>query len=761
MRCSRSRVIGVQSTPKASRDVDGDGGRFRMTGGRPVIALEPAPPAGWHLVSFELDIRAAADTTSAPVALRFLPATGAVVLARRPVPHLADRHRRVVHVPEGTERAEIELSPWIESVGLERVSWRPLSSAAAMSLMAGDVGVSGLGGGGDVRSLAGDVRAAYDTGRWRGALGQIAVAYEHLQHRRAGDGVDYASWRIRNATLFDDDIDRLRRRLASLPGGGPSMSVVMPVHDPEPRWLRAAIESVRAQVYDRWELCIVDDASTDPEVRRLLDESATADDRIRVLHRPENGHIVASTNDGLNMATGEFVTFLDHDDELAPFALAVVALAASGADVVYTDEDKIDVTGRHYDPHCKPSWNPELLLGQNYISHLTAIRRSLVNRVGGLRSGTEGSQDHDLLLRATADLHPDRIVHAPFIAYHWRAAPGSTAHTTAAKRYTEDASLDALRHHLGDGWEIERAAAPTTYRCRPPLPDYPLVSILIPTRDRLDLLDTCIAGLARTTYPAVEVIIVDNDSVEPATLEWLEAFDNGRDRRVIRHPGPFNYSAVNNRGAEAARGEVLCLLNNDTEVIEADWLTEMVRWIGRPDIGVVGARLLYGDDTVQHAGVILGLGGFAGHGHHRRPRDDFGYFSRMTIAHEVGAVTGACLLTRRSTWEALGGLDEELAVAFNDIDYCLRVRTELGQRIIWTPHAELYHHESVSRGAEDDPIKVARFNAEVDRVLERWESALADDPAYSPNLTLEGESFTLARKPRVELPWLDGIGVEQ
>jgi len=384
-----------------------------------------------------------------------------------------------------------------------------------------------------------------------------------------------------------------------------------------------------------------------------------------------------------------------------------------------------------------------------------------VERIGGLRPGTDGSQDHDLLLRATADLDPDRIAHAPFIAYHWRTSPGSTALSAGEKHYTEDASMTALRDHLGSDWVVERAAAPTTYRCSPPLLDYPLVSILIPTRDRVELLDACVASLARTTYPAFEVIIVDNDSGEPTTLKWLQAFENGLDHRVIHHPGRFNYSAVNNQAADAARGELLCLLNNDTEVIEPGWLTEMVRWIGQPDVGVVGARLLYDDDTVQHAGVVLGLGGFAGHGHHRLERGEFGYFSRLTIAHEVGAVTGACLLTRRASWDALGGLDERLEVAFNDIDYCLRVRHELGQRIIWTPHAELYHHESVSRGAEDDPVKIARFNSEVDLVLERWGSALAADPAYSPNLTLEGDSFTLARRPRVELPWLDEIGVQK
>lgn len=732
-----------------------------MTGGRPALELEPVPEAGWHVVTFELATDSPSGDASAPVALRFLPQTGSVVLARRPVPRLAGRHSRVVHIPEGTARVELELSPWIDTADLEAITWRRLPLAAAASLMSADLGAASVRGTTDVPALAGDVRAAQRRGGWRAAIQQIAVSYEHLQHRRAGDGVDYPSWRVRNATVFDDDAERLRRRLSELPGGGASISVIMPVHDPEPRWLRAAVESVRNQIHERWELCLVDDASTAPAIVDLLDEFAHGDDRIRLSRRAENGHIVTATNDGLSMATGEFVAFVDHDDELAPFALGVIALAAGRADIVYTDEDKIDSAGRHFDPHCKPSWNPELLLGQNYISHLTAIRRSLVVELGGLRPGTEGSQDHDLLLRATARVAPDRIVHAPYVAYHWRTAAGSTALAAGEKGYTEDASLTALADRLGPGWQVDRAAAPTTYRCTPPLEDFPLVSILIPTRDKVDLLDTCIASLARTSYPAVEVIVIDNDSGEPQTAEWLEAFDNGLDHRVVRHPGAFNYSAVNNAAANTAKGELLCLLNNDTEVIEPGWLTEMVRWIGQPDVGIVGAKLLYDDDTIQHAGVILGLGGLAGHGHHRLARDEFGYFSRLTVAHEVGAVTGACLLTRRSSWDAVGGLDERLAVAFNDIDYCLRIRTELNQRIIWTPHAELYHHESISRGAEDDPAKVARFNAEVDLVLERWDSALASDPAYSPNLTLEGDSFTLTRKPRVDVPWLDELGVPQ
>lgn len=621
--------------------------------------------------------------------------------------------------------------------------------------MASDVAASSIRGNTDGRSVVSRLRTARESRGTRAALEEIATTYEHLQHRRAGDGVDYPSWRIRNATVFDDDIDRLVARCADLPGGGPSISVIMPVHDPDVEWLRSAIDSVRRQAYTKWQLCVVDDASTNPDITTLLDEYGATDARILVRHRRENGHISIASNDALAVATGEFVAFMDHDDELAPFALAAIALASDGADIIYTDEDKIDATGRHYDPHCKPSWNPELLLGQNYMSHLTAIRRTLVEEAGGLRVGFEGAQDHDLLLRSTALTSPDRIRHVPVVAYHWRAVEGSTALRAGEKNYTEQASTAALEDRLGSDWNVSSAGPPTAYRCTPPLDDFPLVSILIPTRDRVDLLRQCVDSLARTTYPAFEIAILDNDSTDPETIEWLGEFDNGHDHRVVAAPGPFNYSAVNNIGASESKGELLLLLNNDTEVIDGGWLSEMVRWALQPEIGAVGAKLLYPNNTIQHAGIILGLGGLAGHGHLHEPSTAAGYFSRLALTHEVGAVTGACLLTWRTIWDELGGLDERLAVAFNDVDYCLRVRHEAGRRIIWTPEAALYHHESVSRGAEDDPAKVARFNGEVDRVLERWSAELALDPAYSPNLTLEGDSFTLARQPRFSPPWAE------
>ena len=732
------------------------------TGARPLFELTSpegtAPEPGWYLVHSDISSTQASGQglpEHPPIALRFLPASGSVPLARRPVPVVAGKRTRVVHVPPGTERVFLDVSPWVDTVHATNVTFRPLPAPAAAALMSSDVAASSVGGSTDRSELVTRLRSARTLRGNRAVLEEVAVSYEHLQTRRSGDGVDYPSWRIRNATMFDDDADRLRARCNKLAGGGPTISVIVPVYNPEIRWLDAAIESVRNQTYQKWHLHLVNDASTDPAVAERLDYHSASDARIFVTHRSENGHIAAATNDGLAVATGEFVAFMDHDDALAPFALAAIALVSSGADILYTDEDKIDETGRHYDPHCKPSWNPELLLGQNYLSHLTAIRRSLVTSVGGLRTGFDGSQDHDLLLRATAATSPERIRHIPLVAYHWRAIAGSTALAPGEKTYTEDASIRALQDRLGPDWSVELGGAPTAYRCVPPLDDYPLVSIVIPTRDRLDLVLQCVESLARTTYPAFEILIVDNDSTEPETLEWFAAFDNGLDHRVIAAPGPFNYSKINNIGVDAGRGELVLLLNNDTEVIDPNWLTAMVRWIQQPGVGAVGAKLLYPNDTIQHAGVVLGLGGLAGHGQIHEPADSTGYFNRLMLTHEVGAATAACLLTRRATWDQLGGLDEALAVAFNDIDYCMRVRHVAGQRILWTPDALLYHHESVSRGAEDDPVKVARFNSEVDLALERWADVLDDDPAYSPNLTLVGNSFTLAREPRLTTPWAD------
>ena len=412
---------------------------WTVRGGRPALTVDTTPASGeiepgWKLVTIDIDVHDPLEAElgrSSPITLRFLPAEGSVPLARRPVPEVAGRRTRVVHVPPGTARIEIELSPWVESIHPRSLTLTELNPGVAAAVMSGDVGASSVRGSTDAGAVGRRLLGALSKGGPRATLAEIAVAYEHLQHRRAGDSVDYPSWRMRNAVTFDDDHERLRAACAALPGGGPSISIVMPVYNPDPALLMEAIESVRSQVYDRWQLVAVDDASTDPEVWSVLERAAATDSRILVRRRQDNGHIADATNDALAVATGEFVAFMDHDDLLAPFALSIVALSARNADVLYTDEDKVDADGRHYDPHCKPGWNRELLLGQNYLSHLTVIRRSIVADVGGLRSGFDGAQDHDLLLRVTAEMPTERIVHLPYVAY-----PVSYTHLTLPTIYS-------------------------------------------------------------------------------------------------------------------------------------------------------------------------------------------------------------------------------------------------------------------------------------------------------------------------------------
>ncbi|NWO04453.1 MAG: glycosyltransferase family 2 protein [Alteromonadaceae bacterium] len=532
----------------------------------------------------------------------------------------------------------------------------------------------------------------------------------------------------------------------------PCVSILVPVYNPQPENLKACLDSVLAQAYPRWQLCIADDASDHPEIRSLLEEYAGNDSRIQVCFRRENGHISATTNSALEMADGEWVALLDHDDLLAPDALLEVVQALQAnpdAGLVYTDEDKIDDQGERYDPHFKPRWNPDLLLAQNYISHLGVYRTDLVRAVGGMREGFEGSQDHDLVLRVTAGLGPEQVLHVPRVLYHWRAGEGSTALHSDQKDYTARAGLAAVQDYLSEhapGARAVEGGPPNTYRVVWPLPEQkPLVSLLVPTRDRVEILQPCVdAILALTDYRNFELIILDNQSSCPDTLAYMQDVSERDERvRVLQWDEPFNYSAINNFGVRQAKGEIVGLVNNDIEPINADWLTEMVRQVLRPEVGCVGAKLYYPNETIQHAGVILGLGGVAGHSHKYFPRDSDGYFFRLHLAHNLSAVTAACLLVRKPVFEQVGGLNEQdLKVAFNDVDFCIRVR-EAGYRNVWTPYAELYHHESVSRGADDDPVKKARAAAEVDYMRQTWGDMLDSDPAYSPNLTVDREDFSL------------------
>lgn len=573
---------------------------------------------------------------------------------------------------------------------------------------------------------------------------------DSVEWRKALDDA-YQDWVAQCDTLSDDDRAEILRDVATF-ARKPLVSVIVPAFNTPEKYLRSAIESVRRQLYENWELCVADDASTEPHVRAILDEYAECDKRIKVVHRDVNGHISAASNSALESATGEYVALLDHDDELTEHALYWVVKALNDqpwARIVYSDEDKIDDSGRRTDPHFKSDWNPDLLLSQNYICHLTVYDSALVKSVGGFRAGVEGSQDHDLVLRCSRGLQAAQIIHVPKVLYHWRMLAGSTAQSAADKAYTTDAGMTALRDHfaeIGQDVTVAPGLLPNTYRAQYPLPTpEPLVSLLIPTRDGLDLLQQCVSSiLDKTTYANFEILILDNQSQEPATHAFFQDIQRDPRVRVVSYDHPFNFSAINNFGARQARGELIGLINNDVEVISSEWLTEMVSHACRPEIGCVGAKLYYPDDTVQHAGVILGIGEVAGHSHKYYPRTACGYFSRLMLVQDLSAVTGACLIMRKELYERVGGLDEEnLTVAFNDVDLCIKVR-EAGYRNLWTPYAELYHHESVSRGHEDTPEKQERFRKEIECMVSRWGDLLKRDPCYSPNLNGKYEDFSYA-----------------
>ncbi|HFK5027494.1 TPA: glycosyltransferase [Escherichia coli] len=532
----------------------------------------------------------------------------------------------------------------------------------------------------------------------------------------------------------------------------PVISIVIPVYNPAEIYLRACLDSVLAQSYPHWELCIADDRSPKEHVQRVLREYEAKDSRIKVVYRKHNGHISAASNSALEIAKGDFVALLDHDDVLPEHAMLFMAQAICEqphTQILYSDEDKINARGERFDPHFKSDWNPDLFFSQNYVSHLGVYRRSLLQQIGGFRLGVEGSQDQDLLLRCLPHVAAEQIVHIPRVLYHWRTIEGSTALASGEKSYTTEAGIKALRDYFSKQQPevtVEAGLVPNTYRVRYPISEpAPLVSLLIPTRDRRALTETAVRSIVDcSTYTHFEILILDNGSVEQETLDFFAQIQQEDSRvRVLRYDHPFNYSAINNFGVRHAKGAIIGLVNNDIEVINPDWLTEMVSHCMRPEIGCVGAKLYYSNDTIQHGGVILGIGGVAGHSHKQYPRHHPGYFSRLLLTQNLSAVTAACLLIRKNIYEEVAGLDEEnLHIAFNDVDFCLKVR-EAGYRNLWTPYAELYHYESISRGAEDSPEKLARFAREVNFMKSKWGKHLELDPFYSPNLTKSREDFSI------------------
>jgi GT2 family glycosyltransferase/SAM-dependent methyltransferase len=578
----------------------------------------------------------------------------------------------------------------------------------------------------------------------------------------APDPRDYAEWVRRYDTLDAATRKVMAARVAAF-AARPLVSIVMPVYEPPERFLDEAVESVRRQIYPHWELCIADDASSRPGVRKLIEKHAARDKRIKVVYRSANGHIAAASNSALQLARGEWIVLQDQDDVLAEHALFWLVESVNqhpAAGVFYSDEDKLLENGARSEPYFKCDFNPDLFRSHNMLSHLGAYRASLVREVGGFREGFEGSQDYDLALRCVEKLAPSEVVHIPRVLYHWRAHRGSTAFEDGEKPYAVVAGQRALAEHIErTGAAADVVILPTLhYRVVYRVPEpAPVVDLVIPTRNGLQLLRRCVESiLEKTDYPAYRLVIVDNGSDDRETLGYLADLPRRQPRvRVQRDDRPFNYSAINNRAVRSCAGELVGLLNNDLEVITPGWLREMVGLALQPGVGAVGARLWYPNDTLQHGGVILGLGGVAGHSHKHFPRGDPGYFRRAESLQTLSAVTAACLVIRRRTYLDVGGLDEDLKVAFNDVDFCLRVR-EAGYRNVWTPFAELYHHESATRGYEDSPEKIERFQSEIDYVQKKWGPWLVQDPCYSPNLTHDREDFSYAWPPR--LPALTSAG---
>ena len=534
----------------------------------------------------------------------------------------------------------------------------------------------------------------------------------------------------------------------------PKFSIVIPLYKTPEKYLRQLVDTVKAQTYPNWELCLSDGSGADSPIAGLLKSLEASDERIKVVSHDKPLQISENTNAGIKIATGDYIAFADHDDELTPHALFECVKALNKdrkIRVLYSDEDKMSMDGhKFFQPHFKPDYNPDLLCTVNYICHLFVVSRSVIEKVGMLRKEFDGAQDYDFIFRCVEAVKDEEIYHVPKILYHWRCHENSTAENPESKTYAFDAGRRAVQEHynrVGIHAKVSDGEFPGLYRTEFIRDNDPLISIIIPNKDHIDDLKRCMDSIEqKSTYRNYEYVIVENNSTDPETFEYYKKLEAENDKvHVVYWDGVFNYSAINNYGASFAKGEYFLLLNNDTEIINEDCLEELLGYCMRSDVGAVGARMYYEDDTIQHAGVVIGFGGIAGHCFVLQPRGTTGYCHRIICAQDYSAVTAACMLVKREAFDKVGGLTEELAVAFNDIDFCMKLRAA-DYLIVYNPYAELYHYESKSRGLEDTPEKVARFNKEIQTFEKRWPDILRNgDPYYNPNLTLKSQDFSLRR----------------
>lgn len=563
--------------------------------------------------------------------------------------------------------------------------------------------------------------------------------------RGKGEAQDYSAF----LKKYGVSEEALMRQRQEKPAYSPLCSIVVPLYRSKEHFLKELMRSVQNQTYENWEVCFADGSGRGYELQKLVEAYAGGDSRFKYRLLDENRGIAGNTNEALQMAEGEFIVLMDHDDLLSAEALyqcVKVINEQPDTEIIYSDEDKVDMSGRNFfEPHFKPDFNIDLLCSMNYICHLFVFRRDILEKTGGFDSRYDGAQDHDFILRCVEAAQ--HIVHIPKVLYHWRCHRQSTSANPESKSYAFENGCSAVQAHynrLGIPAEVEQGPFYGMYRTRYRWEEEPLLSIIIPNKDHVEDLRKCLSSIEeRSEYRNYEIVIVENNSIMPETFAYYEELKKRDNIQIVFYEGGFNFSRINNCGAAYARGEYFLLLNNDTELIEPGSIKEMLDVCMRKDVGAVGARLFFPDDTIQHAGVIIGFGGMAGHAFIGQDREDNGYFSRILCVQDLSAVTGACLMVRKSVFEKVGGLEEQFRVAFNDIDFCLKVRNA-GYLVVYQPYAQFYHFESKSRGQEDSADKVARFQEETALFVKRWEDILIKgDPYYNPNLTLDKADFSL------------------
>lgn len=573
-----------------------------------------------------------------------------------------------------------------------------------------------------------------------------------LHERFEPEEVPYGPW-YRAYIPTEETLETQRKQKFDY---SPLISIAVPAYQTPVEFLRQMIESLIVQTYSNWELCIVNASPDNEEMQKVLAEYSAGDSRVRFCNLKENLGIAENTNRAFAMTKGEFVGLLDHDDLLAPNALYEIVKILQDhpqADALYTDEDKVTTElDEHFQPHLKPDFNLDLLRSNNYICHFFVVRKSIVEKAGGFRKEFDGAQDYDFIFRCTENA--GEVLHVPEILYHWRTHKASTADNPASKMYAFEAGKRAIEAHLertGTEGEVSHTQDLGFYRVKYPVQGKPLVSVIIPNKDEKETLQTCLEMLEKNTgYQNFEIIIVENNSTTDEIFRYYKELSGNRKIHLLRWGKGFNYSAINNFAAAHAKGEYLLFLNNDVKSINPDWLEEMLGVCQRPEVGGVGAKLIYPDNTIQHAGCVIGMGGIAGHMFVDMPADHTGYLHKASLLQDMSAVTAACLLMKKEVFEQAGGFTEELAVAFNDVDLCLKVRKN-GYLIVYDPYAKLYHMESKTRGAEDSKEKVRRFQTEIEYMRCHWIDILKNgDPCYNKNLSLTKWNYSLKPIPGME-----------